>query len=151
MIKKISGFILIALFFVLPAFAWETTISRPLDAGPFQVSVVTLSGGNIQYTVNPDGNYGDECLSIIVTPQVWSDGFSAVETHAGGNADLKITISIPIPLIDKFYCCEFNETKVSLKLATCAGSKDCCGAACNQCCTRYTVDHCWISDNSDCS
>lgn len=135
----------------LPAAAWETTVSRPLSEGPFQVSVTTLGDGNIQYAVHPDGNYGDECLSIIITPEIWSNGFSAVETHAGGDADLKIAISVPIPIINKFYCCAFNETVMNLKLTTCGGTKDCCGAACNQCCIRYTVDHCWISDSQDCS
>lgn len=141
---------LLALSIFPTASAWTIQFQRPLSAGPFQTETKQLEGGLVQFSVLPDGNVGEKCASIIYDSRLWPDGITISETFNNEDAFLSITISVPLPIINKFLCCSFDETIVNQKLASCFGTKDCCGAACNQCCVRYTLDECWLADTDQC-
>lgn len=150
--RKLSIFALLAVLFTLPTFAYppeSVTLNRPTSAGPFQWTVTQVGDNTAQLAISGEGNENDACMVILYDTQAPPQ---MVTSYTDGWTHLTITIGVPIPLSNKYWCCSFDESKMSMKLATCAdGTKNCCGATCSDCCTKYTLNHCWISDNSDCS
>lgn len=148
--KKVFLAVLIfAALTILPALADELAFARLQTAGPFQTTVLPLGDNLVQLSILPEGNYGDACATIIyhalAPPQI-------TYSSADGWIYMNIVIGVPAPFDDLWYCCEFTEQVVSMRLAWCLdGKQSCCGASCQNCCKKYTLDHCWYSWNSDCS
>lgn len=143
--------VLLLLLVSTTAGAWETTLTRPTSAGPFPVTIQNLGNGLTHYTIGPEGNYGDKCLDLTFDTRLWTIGVVIEEGTVGTDSWIKITISVPIPFTGKYLCCDMSGQTVNQKLATCGGTKSCCGETCDNCCAVVTVDKCYISDNSDCS